>query len=278
MLQWYPGHMAKTEYLIKNNLKIVDIVYEVLDARIPRSSKNPMIDRIISSKKRIVLLNKADLADDSISKKWISYYDKNNTKCIAINSLKYSCIQDIYSATKECLNEKILRKKQRGVIPRIRVMILGIPNVGKSTLINSFSKSKSAKTGDKPGITRSKQWIKTKQFDLLDTPGILWPKFEDETVGVMLGITGGIKDDMLNFEDITIKLLSILRKYYLKVLTKRYKIENTNVDENLLLKNIGLNRGCLLPGNVVDLNRAAKILIEDFRSGRLGKISLERPN
>jgi ribosome biogenesis GTPase A len=277
MIQWYPGHMAKTKHLIEENLKLVDIVYEILDARIPYSSKNPIIDELILSKKRLILLNKADLSDKNVNNSWISYYKKNGIECISINSLKGDGLKSINDKTYKICEDIIKKKRSKGITPRLRVMILGIPNVGKSTFINKLSGTGNAKTGNVPGVTKSKQWIKTQYFDLLDTPGILWPKFEDENVALMLAITGAIKDELLNIEEISIKLLSILKIYYPRYLLKRYKIINIDLPEYELLKNIGEKRGCLVAGGEIDILRAAKILIDDFRSGKLGNISLERP-
>ncbi|QSZ26630.1 ribosome biogenesis GTPase YlqF [Aceticella autotrophica] len=277
MIQWYPGHMAKTKRLIEENLKLVDIVYEILDARIPYSSKNPIIDELILSKKRLVLLNKADLSDKNVNNSWISYYKKNGIECISINSLKGDGLKSINDKTYKICEDIIKKKRSKGITPRLRVMILGIPNVGKSTLINKLSGAGNAKTGNIPGVTKSKQWIKTQYFDLLDTPGILWPKFEDENVALMLAITGAIKDELLNIEEISIKLLSILKIYYPQYLLKRYNIINIDLPEYELLKNIGEKRGCLVAGGEIDVLRAAKTLIDDFRSGKLGNISLERP-
>ncbi|MGB9679008.1 MAG: ribosome biogenesis GTPase YlqF [Thermoanaerobacteraceae bacterium] len=277
MIQWYPGHMAKTKKTIISNLKLIDIVYEVVDARIPLSSRNPIIDEIIGNKKRILILNKSDLSDNIVNDLWIIYFKKMGIETSKINALSGLGISDLVQKTNKICSEIIKNKKSKGMIPRLRVMILGIPNVGKSALINRLSGGKKAQTGDKPGITRKEQWIKTQYFDLLDTPGILWPKFEDPMVGLMLALTGAIKDDILDIEELSFHLVGILKNKYKNILKTRYKIENTDKDNYEILKDIGKNRGCLLPGGDIDVNKAAKLLITDFRSGRMGNISLERP-
>lgn len=277
MIQWYPGHMAKSKKEIVSNLKLVDVVYEIVDARIPKSSRNPDIDDIVKNKKRIILLNKADLADDVITDLWIEYFKEKEIKAVKVNSITGFGLKEINEATQRVCQEILEKKKQKGMIPRLRGMIVGIPNVGKSTFINKLIGSKRAKTGDKPGVTRTLHWIRTPYFDILDTPGILWPKFDDKKVGIMLAITGAIKDEILNIEEIALNLVAILKKYYPNYLMSRYKIDKI-VDEDFeLLKEIGKKRGCLIAGGEVDTLKTSHILLEDFRKGKLGKISLERP-
>lgn len=277
MIQWYPGHMAKSKKEISYNLKLVDVVYELVDARIPKSSRNPDIDDIIKNRKRLILLNKADLADDVITDLWIEYFRKEGIEVVKVNSIMGFGFQEIKEATNKVCQDILDKKKQKGMIPRLRGMIVGIPNVGKSTFINKLIGGKRAKTGDKPGVTRALHWIKTPYFDLLDTPGILWPKFEDKKVGIMLAITGAIKDEILDIEEIALNLISILKNYYPNYLLSRYKIGKIIDEDFELLKEIGKKRGCLVAGGEVDTLKTSHILLEDFRSGKLGRISLERP-
>ncbi|AIS52543.1 ribosome biogenesis GTPase A [Thermoanaerobacter kivui] len=277
MIQWYPGHMAKSKKEIISNLKLVDVLYEVVDARIPVSSRNPDIDDIAKNKKRLILLNKADLADDEVTSLWIQYFKQKGIAAVKINSITGMGIKEIMDTTKQVCKEILDKKQQKGMMPRLRVMIVGVPNVGKSTLINKLIGSKRAKTGDKPGVTRALHWIKTPNFDLLDTPGILWPKFDDEKVGVMLALTGAIKDEILDIEELAIQLIEILKKYYANYLMSRYKIDKIIEDNFEILKEIGRKRSCLISGGEVDTLKASQILIEEFRSGKLGRISLERP-
>ncbi|HHW56529.1 MAG TPA: ribosome biogenesis GTPase YlqF [Clostridia bacterium] len=277
MIQWYPGHMAKSKKEISYNLKLVDVVYELVDARIPKSSRNPDIDDIIKNRKRLILLNKADLADDVITDLWIEYFRKEGIEAVKVNSIMGFGFQEIKEATNKVCQDILDKKKQKGMIPRLRGMIVGIPNVGKSTFINKLIGGKRAKTGDKPGVTRALHWIKTPYFDLLDTPGILWPKFEDKKVGIMLAITGAIKDEILDIEEIALNLISILKNYYPNYLLSRYKIGKIIDEDFELLKEIGKKRGCLVAGGEVDTLKTSHILLEDFRSGKLGRISLERP-
>lgn len=279
-IQWYPGHMTKTRRMMQENIGLVDIVIELLDARIPFSSKNPEIDELAKNKHRIVILNKVDLADDKKTNLWIKYFEEQNCKVILVDSIKGKGIKDITEGSKELMKEKVERLKQRGrLFVPTRAMIVGIPNVGKSTLINKFVGKSLAKTGDKPGVTRGKQWIKIKKdFELLDTPGILWPKFEDQTVGLKLAFTGAVNDDILDTYTLALNLIGNLRKIYPNSLKERYKIDFNEEDKSdKILENIGISRNFKTKGGEIDLNRVSYILIDEFRGGKLGKITLEQP-
>lgn len=277
-IQWYPGHMTKTIRMMKESISLVDIVIELLDARIPYSSKNPDIDKLAENKKRIIILNKVDLADDSQTKEWCSYFEEKGFKVILVNSVSGKGLKDIITVSKDLMAEKLERLRKRGrIFVPVRAMIVGIPNVGKSTLINKFVGKSTAKTGDKPGVTRGKQWVKIKKdFELLDTPGILWPKFDDENVGINLAITGAVNDDILDLYTLSVKLIDKLRENYPNCLSERYKIDINDEDksEEILIK-IGTARGFKIKGGEIDLTRTSSILIDEFRGGKLGKITLE---
>lgn len=278
-IQWYPGHMVKTKRQIEESLKLIDVVIELLDARIPISSKNPDIDGLIKSKPKVVLLNKCTLADEKITKEWINYYKDNDIFALDIDSVTGKNIAKVFPILKEAVKEKFERKAMKGIIGRpIRAMVVGIPNVGKSSFINKISNKSSAKTGDKPGVTRSKQWIKVnKDFELLDTPGILWPKFQDELVALHLGYTKSIKEEILDVEELAVKFIEEISEKFPKVLEERYKI---NIQESpyKTLQEIGKKRGCIVSGGEIDTLRAANILFEDYRTAKLGKITLEKPS
>lgn len=283
-IHWFPGHMAKTRKLIVENLKDIDVVVEILDSRIPLSSKNPLIDDLIKGKDRIVVLNKADLADDNITKQWIEFFDsQEGTKTIQINALKDARnIKKLIRDNVEILTkEKRERKIKRGIKSfAIRIMIVGIPNVGKSTFINSLVGKQSARVGNKPGVTKAKQWLKLdKTIELMDTPGILWPKFEDPKAGLKLALTGAIKDDVFQFEPSAVSLVGYLKNNYPEQFKERYKLndEEMKLKAYELTEKIGEKRGCLLRGGVIDLKKTASIIITEFRKGSLGKISLESP-
>lgn len=277
-IQWYPGHMTKAKRMMQENIKLVDVIIELIDARVPISSRNPDMDNITRNKPRIIVLNKIDLADRNKTEEFIKWYENQGASVVLVNSKNGKGINQVISKTYELCKEKIERNKKRGLINKpVRAMVAGIPNVGKSTFINKLVGKASAKTGNRPGVTKGKQWIKLKKdMELLDTPGILWPKFEDEQVGINLALIGSIKDDILNIEELALILIEFLKDGYKEQLVNRYKladIENsTPVD---ILENIGKNRNLIKAGNEIDLSKAAIILMDEFRNGILGKITLE---
>ena len=287
-INWYPGHMLKTKKQIIEDLKLIDIVIEILDARIPISSKNPDMQKIIENKKKIVVLNKSDLAEDFETKKWKEYYKKNNIPAIITDSNLGKGIKEIFSTIDNIMQQDMKKAAEKGRVKRnVRVMILGIPNVGKSSLINRLCNKKSAVVGNRPGVTKQKQWIRiANNIELLDTPGVLWPKFEDEKVALNLAYTGSIKDEVLQNVEIAFSLLILLYNYYKMNLIARYKIteieleniksEDKNEEIYNLLKIIGKKRGAVISGGEIDEDKTANILLNDFRSGKLGKITLER--
>ena len=276
---WYPGHMTKAVRQMKEDIKLIDLVIELLDARIPLSSRNPDIDDLGKNKARLVLLNKSDLADETDNNKWIQYFKDKGIIALKINSKNKQGIKEINNAVQIACKEKIERDKKRGIINRpVRAMVVGIPNVGKSTFINAYAGRAAAKTGNKPGVTKGKQWIRlNKSVELLDTPGILWPKFEDQTVGLRLALIGSIKDEILNIDELSLELISYLKENYAGTLTARYEVEE-NVERPVeILEAIAQKRGCVQRGNEIDYSKAAALVIDDFRSGRLGRITLELP-
>lgn len=278
-INWFPGHMKKTQREIKENLKLVDAVIELRDARIPKSSANPDIDKLLQNKPRLILLNKSDLTEKKITNEWIKYLTKENVKVLEVNCLKGEGLKNIKPLLMELLKEKHDRLKAKGIVKIVtRVMVVGIPNCGKSTFINKLAKNNIAKTGDRPGVTKSKQWIKTSlDIELLDTPGVLWPKFEDEEVALNLAFTGAIKDEVMDIEELAYKLVQRLQKYYPENLKERYKIEEIFEDPLETLNAIARKRGCLVRGGEIDYNRISVILLDEFRGGKIGKITLERP-
>ncbi len=277
-IQWYPGHMAKTRREIQETVKMVDVVIELLDARIPLSSKNPDLDSMISGKPKLVLLNKCELAEEGITSQWVRYYKSQGAVALAIDSISGKNINKVFQMAKELVREKLERKAERGIVGRpVRALVAGIPNVGKSSFINKISSRAGTKTGDKPGVTRSKQWIKVnREFELLDTPGILWPKFDDEQVALHLAYTRAIKDEILDPEELSMKLLEELAVLKPDSLKLRYKIETEGAGLDMLNK-VGSRRGCIVSGGEIDTLRAAGIVLDDYRSGKLGKITLELP-
>lgn len=278
-INWFPGHMKKTQREIKENLAMVDAVIEIRDARIPRSSANPDIEKLLEGKPRIILLNKSDLTDASVTKQWIKYLTKEDVRVLEVNCLKGDGLNNIKPTLLTLLKEKHDRLKKRGMVNiTTRVMVVGIPNVGKSTFINKMARNNIAKTGDKPGVTKSKQWIKTSiGIELLDTPGVLWPRFEDDKTALNLAFTGAIKDEIMDIEELALNLVARLQKRYKANLKERYKLAEVFESPEDTLDAIGKRRGTLISGGGIDYNRIAVILLDEFRGGKMGKISLERP-
>jgi len=279
-IQWYPGHMAKAKRKIQETLKLVDVVIEILDARIPSASRNPDIDDLARNKFRIIVLNKSDLADPEANLAWKEHFEKMGAQVIMANSVKGTGLERIYPAVLDFMREKIERQRARGRIAMVmRAMVVGIPNSGKSTFINKLNGKNIAKTGDRPGVTKSNQWIKVKKdFELLDTPGILWPKFEDMNAGRRLAFTGAIRDVIMDLEELAAEFVGVIRQSYPDALRKRYGVDFEDTDENyMIIERIGLARGFLMKGQRVDLKRTSIILLDEFRGGMLGKVSLERP-
>lgn len=276
--QWYPGHMTKAKRMMQENIKLIDLVIELVDARVPLSSRNPDIDELSKNKSRLILLNKSDLASDKANDVWQKYFEGKGFFVVKVNSRNGVGIKNVNSVIQEACKEKIERDRKRGILNRpVRAMVVGIPNVGKSTFINTFAGKACTKTGNKPGVTKGKQWIKlNKNVELLDTPGILWPKFEDQQVGLRLALIGSIKDEILNVEELATELIKYLNVNYKGLLEERYKIEEI-LDPVVALHSIAENRQCKLRGNELDLVKASNLLIEDFRSGKLGRITLELP-
>lgn len=281
-IQWFPGHMTKTKRQIQASLKLVDAVAEIIDARIPVSSRNPDLDSIIQNKPRVVLMNKCDMADPSSTQKWINYYKNNGIVAIPIDCKTGRGINKFVSSVNEVLKEKIEKQKAKGLLnPTVRVMIVGIPNVGKSTFINRISKNRKAKAEDKPGVTRGNQWFTiNKGFEVLDTPGVLWPKFEDKIVGERLAFTGAVKDQIMDTELLAMRLLDFLKVEKNPIFVERFKLQNEpieNIESYELLELIGRKRGMLISGGEIDTERAAIMLLDEYRSAKLGKYTFELP-
>ncbi|MGM9631486.1 MAG: ribosome biogenesis GTPase YlqF [Eubacteriales bacterium] len=281
-IQWFPGHMAKTRRMITENLKNVDIVIEILDARIPKSSRNPEIASLTAQKPTVLLLNKATLADPEMTKKWCEYYSKGQTVCITTDCISGMGINKISDAVTDVLAEKIQRYESKGMSGRkLKAMIVGIPNVGKSSLINKICGSKKAKVENRPGVTVDKQWVATNiGLDLMDMPGVLWPKFDDRLTGENLALTGAIKDKILDVETLAVVLCSRLRKYYPEMLAQRYKLGDMSKYEEYtdyeLFEEIGRKRGFLISGGEINTERTAAVLLDEFRSAKIGRITLDR--
>ena len=281
-IQWFSGHMTKTKRQIQTSLKLVDAVAEIIDARIPVSSRNPDLDSIIQNKPRVVLMNKCDMADPSSTQKWINYFKNNGIVAIPIDCKTGRGINKFVSSVNEVLKEKIEKQKAKGLLnPTVRVMIVGIPNVGKSTFINRISKNRKAKAEDKPGVTRGNQWFTiNKGFEVLDTPGVLWPKFEDKIVGERLAFTGAVKDQIMDTELLAMRLLDFLKVEKNPIFVERFKLQNEpieDIESYELLELIGRKRGMLISGGEIDTERAAIMLLDEYRSAKLGKYTFELP-
>jgi ribosome biogenesis GTPase A len=283
--QWYPGHMAKAKRMMQEDMKLIDVVIELVDARIPYSSKNPDVEVLANNKSRVILLNKSDMADQRYNMAWKEYFEAKGYYAALVNSKTGIGVKPVQELVNKACEAKLERDRRRGILNRpVRAMIVGIPNVGKSTFINSFVGKATTKTGNKPGVTKGKQWIRlNKNTELLDTPGILWPKFEDQSVGLKLALIGSINDNIIQTTDLALELILILNKHYPEVLMNRYNIEEISVQDNLkgaaeLLERIAIKRACLRKGGEADIERAAIFVIDDFRSTKLGNITLEFPS
>ena len=276
-IQWFPGHMAKAKREIADKIKLIDIVVELVDARAPYSSKNPLFNSVVNNKPRLIVMTKEDLADDKLTQKWLDFYKSKGYYAMSVNLKQFNEYKKIIQVCKEILKDKMAREAKKGLKPRaMRAMVLGIPNVGKSTFINAYAGRNCAKTGNKPGVTKGKQWIKlSKTLELLDTPGILWPKFEDQAIGLKLALIGSINDNILDVSDMAYEFVKILNNSYENAIPNRFGVEK-NDDPLKMLEGIAEVRGCKLKGNVLDLEKASSILLEEFRSGKLGKITLDR--
>lgn len=274
--QWYPGHMTKAKRMMQENIKLIDLIIELVDARIPLSSRNPDIDELGKNKARLILLNKSDLAEERWNDTWIEYFEQKGYCAVKINSRKSGGMKFIQDVIQKACKEKTERDRKKGILNRpVRAMVVGIPNVGKSTFINTLAGKACTKTGNKPGVTKGKQWIRlNKNVELLDTPGILWPKFEDQAVGLKLGFIGSIKDEILQTEELSAELSRFLTKNYPGILAEKYAIEES-LDGFENLQGIAKSRHCLLRGNELDLEKASRMMLDDFRNGRIGRITLE---
>lgn len=281
-IQWFPGHMTKTKRQIQSSLKLVDAVAEIIDARIPASSRNPDLAKLVQNKPRVILLNKCDMANQTATKMWIDYFKKQNLVAIPVDCKSGRGLDKFAPAVNTVMSHKIARLKEKGMVnPTIRIMIVGIPNVGKSSFINKMVKKNRAKVEDRPGVTRGNQWYTiAKNLEMLDTPGVLWPKFDDKTVGDHLAFTGAVKDQILDIELLAVRLLDFIKELKPADFITRFKLENEdieNIDSYELLKMIGKKRGMLVSGGEIDTERAAIMLLDEFRSAKLGRITVEMP-
>lgn len=277
-IQWYPGHMTKAKRAMKEDIKLIDLIIELVDARVPLSSRNPDIDDLGAGKARMVLLNKSDLADERYNKAWASYFEEKGYHVLKVNSKSGAGLKQINGLVQIACKEKIERDKRKGILNRpVRAMVVGIPNVGKSTFINSFAGKACAKTGNKPGVTKGNQWIRlNKSLELLDTPGILWPRFEDQKVGIRLALIGSINDQILDKDELAMELIRFMTEKYKEVLAERYEIQTEDALE--MLKQVARVRSCLAKGGELDLAKASNLLIDDFRNGKLGRMTMEFPD
>lgn len=281
--QWYPGHMTKAKRQMQEDIKLIDLVIELVDARIPLSSRNPDIDELGKNKARLILMNKSDLSDAKRNQEWSDYFRRKGYFVVCLDARNRAGMKQVTNVVMEACKEKIERDRKRGILNRpVRAMVVGIPNVGKSTFINSYAGKACAKTGNRPGVTKGKQWIRlNKNVELLDTPGILWPKFEDQLVGLRLALIGAIKDEILNTDELSLELIQILKERYPGILKERYAVKDVEFLEDTdapgILKQIAENRKCITRGSELDYSKAAALLIEEFRSGKLGGITLEIP-
>lgn len=289
-IQWFPGHMAKTRRIMQSNLKLVDVVVELTDARIPYSSRNPEMDRLVGSKPRLLLLNKADSADETVTSMWLDYYKRKGVTAIATDCRSGKNVNKFNTVLRELMKDKLAQWEAHGMTGRpIRLMIVGIPNVGKSSFINRLAGAKRTKVEDRPGVTRGKQWVSLEDdLELLDMPGVLWPKFEDKRVGEMLAFTGAVKDDIMDMEYLACRFLEYMNAEYRELITERYGITTDDIPENSddtmgcvqgyeILERIGKKRGFLVSGGEINTERAAITVLDEFRSGKLGRLSLEKP-
>ena len=284
-IQWYPGHMTKAKRAMKEDIKLIDLIIELVDARVPLASRNPDIDELGKGKARLILLNKSDLASEKQNEAWTAWFKKKGFFVVKVNARSGAGLKQITGVVQEACKEKIERDRRRGILNRpVRAMVVGIPNVGKSTFINSFAGKACTKTGNKPGVTKGNQWIRlNKTLELLDTPGILWPRFEDQRVGLLLAFIGSINDEILNKDELAMELIRFLETYYPQILPQRYlpdedkEVSSGSRTELEWLSQIAKVRGCLLKGGEPDYGKTAAIVIDDFRSGRLGRITLEFP-
>ncbi len=279
-IQWYPGHMTKARRMMQENIKLIDLIIELVDARAPLSSRNPDIDELGKGKARLILLNKADLASERANDAWAAYFREKGCFVVKLDSRSKGGMKEVQAVIQDACKEKTERDRKRGILNRpVRAMVVGIPNVGKSTFINSFAGRACAKTGNKPGVTKGAQWIRlNKQVELLDTPGILWPKFDDQQVGLRLAMLGSVNDEILNLEELAVELGAFLLERFPETLTARYGISiSEETGKEAVLGGIADARGCLMKGGEPDLKKAASFLLDDFRSGRLGRITLEFP-